>query len=730
MPRFHYIKNSLTSGELSERALGRTDLPIYGAGCKKMENMIPHPMGGAFRRIGSRYIRKSPTAMKIIPFVYSQTETYFVEICSDGVYVTTDNGSGTTPIPYGVPLYTGGELYTQADCDQMQFTQSADVLFIVTPNKRPAQLQRIGDVIGTPGFILTSYDLNGIPASYTAGSLSTLAKKIPYRDLNTIAGITMAASTITVNIGGTLTCSDSTFVFKSGQFFKLNASSITGVVYITADGTGSAAMNVLKAPFNTSATSSWEENAWNTKYGYPKAVCFFQNRLFYGGSAKDPDTFWGSKTANYLEMMGRQFEEDQAAYDPLVTYKGLGYPDDKTYRNSAPLSFQITSQQVNPINFLAARKQIILGTSQLEYLAYGGDPSTALGRLNPGGNVETYFGSRPVQPVRLNEGLVFVGKDGKRLVQFTFDYRLDSYRPDDLSIYADHMATRRSLKDGTVKSVGSSIKEIYLQGQSFIWAITDDGMLLTCTIKSQTNALGWAAHFLGGPSETAGSLAGPFVASICVVPYNGLDKIYLLVDRLVNGAVVRTVEAIDPGPVPTYLDCFMKVSSPGGTTTLTGLTHLEGLPVLVMATTSVAGVPTTTAVVTKTVISGTITLDTTAHLITLGLPFTPLIQTTIPEAGSAIGASQGAVKRIDQVSVRLAQTDYLKVGRDSSRLESIQLPNFSLAYTALGNVKFSGDKTLPFPGDYDREATVTITSDQPTALGIAAIVMRGVTYDV
>ena len=77
------VQTNFTSGELSPRLMGRSDLAKYANGCKTLQNMIALKHGGATRRSGTKYVAAVKTQSlytRLIPFTYSTTQTYILEL--------------------------------------------------------------------------------------------------------------------------------------------------------------------------------------------------------------------------------------------------------------------------------------------------------------------------------------------------------------------------------------------------------------------------------------------------------------------------------------------------------------------------------------------------------------------------------------------------------------------------------------------------------------------------
>lgn len=88
-----------------------------------------------------------------------------------------------------------------------------------------------------------------------------------------------------------------------------------GIVKITAVASStSATVDVLTEVGSTSATTDWAEGSWSALRGYPSSVIFYQDRLVFAGSVYEPQTLWFSMTGSYADF-GRS--------DPLVDSDGI-----------------------------------------------------------------------------------------------------------------------------------------------------------------------------------------------------------------------------------------------------------------------------------------------------------------------------------------------------------------------------------------------------------------------
>lgn len=140
-------------------------------------------------------------------------------------------------------------------------------------------------------------------------------------------------------------------------------------------------------------------------------------------------------------------------------------------------------------------------------------------------------------------------------------------------------------------------------------------------------------------------------------------------------------------------------------TTITGLTHLVGEEVAILA----EGAPVATKIVDS---SGEITLDAAASLVHAGLPFVSDIGLLPFPEGSATGTAIGKVQRIYKLIVKLFESLDFQFGPDEDNLD-----------TETQETLFTGDKIIEFPGDWNREGLVLIRQSQPLPLNILSITL-------
>lgn len=130
----YLIQPSFAAGEISPYVANRVDLDKYKSALLTAQNLIIRPFGGCYRRQGSEFIGQvkyddKPTAL--VAFNAGIDDAYLLEVGYQYIRIWEDG------------KYTGTELSTPYDnVDNLQFTQSADTMFICSGDYPIQYLQR------------------------------------------------------------------------------------------------------------------------------------------------------------------------------------------------------------------------------------------------------------------------------------------------------------------------------------------------------------------------------------------------------------------------------------------------------------------------------------------------------------------------------------------------------------------------------------------------------------
>jgi hypothetical protein len=401
--------------------------------------------------------------------------------------------------------------------------------------------------------------------------------------------------------------------------------SIHGLVKVTGvTSTTVANVTVIKALEATTATLDWAEGAWSTRRGYPRACAIHQQRLTFAGNAAEPQKIWGSAINDFNNFQLLEFEDSSYAV-------------------------QVAAQEANPIVWLASQEGLIVGTEGDEWLLDSGDG--VISPTNPPySKRKTKFGSADLQAQLVGSVVLFVQRGRRALREYVFAFDEQGYKAPDLTQLSEHMT-----KSG-FKQFG------YAQNpDSIIWAVTNDGMLLSCTYRRESEVVAWAQHPTSG-----------FVESVCTIyGANDADEVWFSVLREIDGVTKRFIERFDPTHWQLvdngaedrasliYLDSAIRQERAIPPLIVTGLSHLEGAVVSVI----VEGAEQAP----RKVIGGQITLDydetpNGGEYVIVGLPYMSRIQPFLSDLQLQDGTAQGLQHRTPELRVRLHLSGAMSTG--------------------------------------------------------------------
>ena len=142
----YLIQPSFAAGEISPYVANRVDLDKYKSALLTAQNLVIRPFGGCYRRQGSEFIGQvkyddKPTAL--VAFNAGIDDAYLLEVGYQYIRIWEDG------------KYTGTELSTPYNnVDNLQFTQSADTMFICSGDYPIQCLQRTAI-----GWIFKEYEI-------------------------------------------------------------------------------------------------------------------------------------------------------------------------------------------------------------------------------------------------------------------------------------------------------------------------------------------------------------------------------------------------------------------------------------------------------------------------------------------------------------------------------------------------------------------------------------------
>lgn len=588
--RVRLIQNSFTSGELSPRLAGRTDVEYNFNGAETIENWIVLPQGGLRTRPGTRFIAEVGETdlnkeVRLIPFQFNDEQAYIVEVGRDVVsghgYFRFYRNTAQITVPQTDAVITNGDFPSNIS-GWTNRSAGTGAISWQSGAFSTGVLQLVGAGIGNEG---RAYQQVSIGAAFRnvehvlrfrviLGSIGV--------NIGTSAGGTQILSaneffvgwhTISFNPGG------ASSVFIEFDEFNVQTTQIDDVTLLSNAPVTLLHPFRLTAPtldlfdiqFDQSADIMWlthrttkpqklsrrGHSAWSannytptndpflSSVLFPRAVALWKSRLWFAGTDSGPNEFWATVVDNFESL-------------------NPGTSTDKDAING-----KIAGGKINVIrSIIGLDKQLFIGTYGSEMFLRG-DTSGKVAAATVNNNPATEHGVSSLRPVKASGYLLFMQRSNRKLRQLTYDFNTDAFVAPDLLLLAEHLAEEK-LRDLAYAEDPDPI----------IWVASKSGELLGATFLPTHKVLGWHRH------PTAGS-----VESVATIPHpNGdRDQVWLIVKRTINGVEKRFVEVLEDtaGFYGQYtLDCALHYDGAPSNVNLT-LSATSGTGVTVAAASAV-----------------------------------------------------------------------------------------------------------------------------------------------
>jgi hypothetical protein len=205
------------------------------------------------------------------------------------------------------------------------------------------------------------------------------------------------------------------------------------------------------------------------------------------------------------------------------------------------------------------------------------------------------------------------------------------------------------------------------------------------------------------------------VATMPGMPGTGEDEVWCAVLRDLSGSLYQFIERMQPRVFDTQSDCYFVdcgvIYDGEPTTVITGLDHLEGETVSVLADGADFG--------DMVVVDGAITLPETASKVMAGLKYQYRLQPMRLDVSTGRGPSHGMVKKIGRLWISFYKTLLAKFGVEGNMYDIDW--RTEEAYDSPPAL-VTGDKELNFDGGFSTEDPIIISGDRPMPCTIRAII--------
>jgi hypothetical protein len=765
VPRTTLALTSFVSGEFGNKLTGRTDFEKYSSAAKTLENMLCHPQGAATRRVGTQYISSVKTASlktRLIPFEFSTTQTYILEFGNTYIRFYKDKGQ----ILDSGSAYEISSPYLTAELFDIKFAQSADVMYICHPNHEVMKLARTGHTSWT----LTAVEF--VDGPYLAENTTTTTMT-PGATTGDDQTLTASSSTfVSTDVGR--------FINFSSGYAKIRSYTSATVVKIDIkddfSGTGSTATWKLGAFSDTtghpSCVSFFEQRlVFAATTDEPQTIYFskagdYQN-MTAGTNAADAMVY--TIAANQVNVI--RYLKAQRTLIIGTTAAEYTVSADGTDASITPSNITIKRQSSYGsanVDAIAAGSAVLFlqkAKRKIRELAYNFDSDSYVAPdLTILNDEVTKTGINQMEWQQEPDNILWCVRDDGQLAALTYQ------RSENVVSWHRHIlggiGQECTITVSDYANIPNGTKLIFTKsdGEEVTFTSTT-GTAGTGEFKTETNnnttadniytAINAHADFtVANPAaavvtiresshEATGFLtcksfdttrltvqneSAAVVESIASISGTlNEDELWLIVKRVVNGSTVRYIECFSDfdfdetdSTAFKFLDSHLTYSG-SSTSSLSGLSHLEGQTVSVLADGSVHD--------NKVVSSGAISLDRSVTSAVVGLAYNSVLQTMRIEGGAAEGTSQGKTKRISKVVLRLFETVGVKVGPSLTNLETVPFRTTSSSLSSPVDTLIEGDKEIEFNDDFNSDGYIYVKQDQPLPCSVLAIYPTLVTSD-
>lgn len=466
------------------------------------------------------------------------------------------------------------------------------------------------------------------------------------------------------------------FINRGAGYGKIETFTDANTIVVDVDNWGVPFPNSVVGA--TRATKKWSIGAFDDEHGYPSAVAFYEQRLWFGGTEADPQTFWGSRTNRYEDF---QIRDGDAA---------------------SGLKYTVAGRSVNGIQWMTGEDVLILGTNGVEFTAQSTSENEGITPDNVKVKQRSAFGSAPgVAPRFIDSALLMIHRSKRRMHELIYDFDSDRYAGVDLTSMSHDI-----MQDGAVgvEYQASPFRQVFVH--------TTDGRLVSMTYDRAEDVVGWFEYELG---NAAGGAAG-IVESVAVIPHpdGDQDQVWLAVRRTIGGNTRRFIEYLekpfeqdDAIADAFFVDAGITYSG-SATTLIYGALHLAGAVVNVLnnGTATTASVSTTGAVAVSSTTKAHIGFIYDAELETMDLDVSnPPMYTVQGDRGRVVST----VIRVDNTGAGVQYGQSLTGTLDTWSFDS-------------GVSLYTGDSPeFTLPGGFSRSRRVAIKHSTPLPCTIVSL---------
>lgn len=665
MARIRVPLNNFERGEVSPSMTSRTDLNVYIQSAEKCRNFFLMAEGGVRRRPGTEFIYKWSSIsvdtskriqVRIEPFSFSDDERYIVAfsagqldffriVASTGVIshiqtITQDTDSATLP-------------WTVDTIEGLTYAQSADNMFVCHSTHIPMRIIRTS---------LTAFEVRKYVFDTTTADDETYQPYFTFQ----ASGVTLTPQA-TSGTGKTMTTSADYWTSDHvGKIIRYKGNEVLITGYTSATVVTGTIRKTLSA---TTADTDWDEQCYSNVRGFPSAVTFHEDRLWFAGTTSQPDAIWSSKVGEYFN-----FDVGSAGA-------------------SDSIQFTISAGEFNTIRHLTSSRDLQVFTSTSEFYV----PSFSNSALTPTNaqiRRQTPFGCSLVRPTPFDGATVYTQRGGKTIREFVYSDNEGAYVSTPISLLSSHLVITPTQM--------SSMRGALSRPESYAFFLNSDATIAVFhSIRNEEKA-GWTLWSTSDTSTTGG------FHSICTVD----ERLFCVAKRDLGGGTVRFMleEFLDTAT----LDCSDDFSGSSGVFTTNSIFENNAKLDVVSGNDYLGNFTQGSNQIDVSSVNTTSSAE-------IGFGFTGLLTSLPVDAQVEGGPLTAEPRQITRVNLDLFDTLSVSVGSGGTAVPLI-LQSVTDDFSE-GLSKFTGKKEFRMLG-YSTDPRVYITQTAPVSLQINGMIVE------
>lgn len=400
MPRkVRQVFTNFSAGELNPLLNARTDAKAYFEGARQCKNWYLLDEGGVMRRPATQFTAELPAESRIIPFIFAEDEVAVFALSNNRLDVYNSSG---TAIQSNITTNCN---WTTAQLFELSYAQFADTVFICHRSNPIVQIKRVS----ASSFTVSLYEFELDEDVVVSGAYKTHAPFYKYAE----AGVTVTLSTDATGTGRTITAS--TGIWTSdyvGHYLKVDDKQIKITAYNSAT---ELVGTIIEAGISgVGPHANWEEELISAVRGYPQAVTFHDNRLWFGGVRDNPSVVIASEIGGYY------------SFD-----LGTGLANEA-------INVNITADTVNEIRHLISGRNLQIFTDSGEYYI----PQSTDSAITPSSISflrQTPYGCNRARPTPFDGATIFTSKNGKSIREYVFSDLEQAYKSNSISVLSSQV---------------------------------------------------------------------------------------------------------------------------------------------------------------------------------------------------------------------------------------------------------------------------------------------------